>query len=92
MICKNNEAFYLFRNNITLLYNMFNGNDLTEANLNQVYDLFSREQQSHMNTIKTSNDIEEKREKSINRQLSLLNTILISVLRLRNLRKKEAQA
>ena len=71
---------------------MFNGNDLTEANLNQVYDLFSREQQSHMNTIKTSNDIEEKREKSINRQLSLLNTILISVLRLRNLRKKEAQA
>ena len=64
---------------------MFNGNDLTEANLNQVYDLFSREQQSHMNTIKTSNDIEEKREKSINRQLSLLNTIMLSVLRLRNL-------
>jgi hypothetical protein len=71
---------------------MFNGNDLTEANLNQVYDLFSREQQSHMNTIKTSNDIEEKREKSINRQLSLLNTIMLSVLRLRNLKKKEAQA
>ena len=86
-----NEAFYLFRNNIRLVYNMFNGNDLTEANLNQVYDLFSREQQSHMNTIKTSNDIEEKREKSINRQLSLLNTIMLSVLRLRNLKKKEAQ-
>ena len=71
---------------------MFNGNDLTEANLNQVYDLFSREQQSHMNTIKTSNDIEEKREKSINRQLSLLNKIMLSVLRLSNLKKKEAQA
>ena len=74
------------------MFNCGTGTDLTEANLNQVYDLFSREQQSHMNTIKTSNDIEEKREKSINRQLSLLNTILISVLRLRNLRKKEAQA
>ena len=74
------------------MFNCGTGTDLTEQSLNQVYDLFSREQQSHMNTIKTSNDIEEKREKSINRQLSLLNTILISVLRLRNLRKKEAQA
>ena len=80
-----NEAFYLFRNNIT-------GNDLTETNLSQVYDLFSREQQSHMSTIKTSNELDEKREKSINRQLSLLYTIMLSVLRLRNLRKKEAQA
>ena len=71
---------------------MFNcGTDLTEQSLNQIYDVFSKEQMNHMNTIKTSNDIEEKREKSINRQLSLLNTILISVLRLRNLRKKEAQ-
>ena len=71
---------------------MFNcGTDLTEQSLNQIYDVISREQQSHMNTIKTSNDIEEKREKSINRQLSLLNTIMLSVLRLRNLKKKEAQ-
>ena len=71
---------------------MFNcGTDLTEQSLNQIYDVLSKEQMNHMNTIKTSNDIEEKREKSINRQLSLLNTILISVLRLRNLRKKEAQ-
>lgn len=68
------------------------GTDLTEQSLNQVYDFFSKEQMNHMNTIKTSNDIEEKREKSINRQLSLLNTIMLSVLRLRNLKKKEAQA
>ena len=64
---------------------MFNGNDLTETNLNQIYDLLSREQQSHMSTIKTSSEIEEKREKSIQKQLSLLNTIMLSVLRLRNL-------
>ena len=71
---------------------MFNGNDLTEQSLNQVYELFSKEQMNHMNTIKTSNDLEEKREKSINRQLSLLNTILISILRLRGLRKKDHQS
>ena len=70
---------------------MFNGNDLTEMNLNQMYDAFSKEQMNHMNTLKTSStDIEEKREKSIQKQLSLLNTIQISILRLRNLRKKEA--
>ena len=74
------------------MFNCGTGTDLTEQSLNQVYDLFSREQQSHMNKIKTSSEIEEKREKSIQKQLSLLNTILISVLRLRNLRKKEAQA
>ncbi len=70
---------------------MFNcGNDLTEQNLNQMYDLFSKEQMNHMNTLKTSStDIEEKREKSIQKQLSLLNTIQISILRLRNLKKKE---
>ena len=67
-------------------------NELTEQSLNQVYELFSKEQMNHMNTIKTSNDLEEKREKSINRQLSLLNTILISILRLRNLRKKDQQS
>ena len=70
---------------------MFNGNDLTEMNLNNIYDLLSKEQMNHMNTLKTSStDIEEKREKSIQKQLSLLNTIMISILRLRNLRKKEA--
>ena len=74
------------------MFNCGTGNDLTEQSLNQIYDVISKEQMNHMNTIKTSNDIEEKREKSINRQLSLLNTIMLSVLRLRNLKKKEAQA
>jgi hypothetical protein len=66
-------------------------NDLNENSLNNMYDVFSKEQMNHMNTLKTSStDIEEKREKSIQKQLSLLNTIQISILRLRNLRKKEA--
>lgn len=66
------------------------GGDLNEQSLNQIYDLLSKEQMNHMNTLKTSStDIEEKREKNIQKQLSLLNTIQISILRLRNLRKKE---
>ena len=71
---------------------MFNGNDLNEQNLNQMYDMFSKQQQSHMNTIKTSKELDEKREKSIQKQLSLLNTIMISILRLRNIQKKETQS
>ena len=71
---------------------MFNGNDINEQNLNQMYDMFSKQQQSHMNTIKTSKELDEKREKSIQKQLSLLNTIMISILRFRNIQKKEAQA
>ena len=42
---------------------MFNGNDINEQNLNQMYDMFSKQQQSHMNTIKTSKELDEKREK-----------------------------
>ena len=45
-----------------------------------------------MNTIKTSKELDEKREKSIQKQLSLLNTIMISILRLRNIQKKETQS
>ena len=73
------------------MFNCGTGTDLTEQSLNQMYDLFSKEQMNCLNTIKTSSEIEEKREKNIQKQLSLLNTILISVLRLRNLRKKEQQ-
>lgn len=65
-------------------------NDLNESSLNQMYDIFSKEQLNQMNVIKTSStELEDKREKSIQKQLSLLNTIQISILRLRNLRKKE---
>lgn len=68
---------------------MFSGNELSEHNLNNMYDIFSKEQMNCLNTIKTNKEVDEKREKSIQKQLSLLNSILINILRLRNLRKKE---
>jgi hypothetical protein len=69
---------------------MFHGNDLTETNLNNIYDVFSKEQMSLMNSMKTDKDADDKKEKGLHKKLTLLNTIMISILRLRNLRKKEA--
>ena len=69
---------------------MFHGNDLTETNLNNIYDVFSKEQMSLMNSMKTDKDADDKKEKGLHKKLTLLNTIMISILRLRNSRKKEA--
>ena len=64
-------------------------NDLNEQSLNNIYDLFSKEQMSLMNTIKTDKDIEDKREKELHKKMSLINTIMINTLRYRNLLKKQ---
>ena len=39
---------------------MFHGNDLTETNLNNIYDVFSKEQMSLMNSMKTDKDADDK--------------------------------
>ena len=67
-------------------------NDLNENSLNNMYDVFSKEQMSCLNTIKTDKDTDDKKEKELHKKMSLLNTIMISILRLRNLRKKEKQS
>ena len=64
-------------------------NDLNEQSINQMYDVFSKEQLSCLNTIKTNKDTDDKREKEQHKKLTLLNTLMINVLRLRNLLKKE---
>ena len=63
--------------------------DLNEQSLNQIYDLMSKEQLSCLNTIKTDKDADDKREKEQHKKLTLLNTLMINVLRLRNHLKKE---
>jgi hypothetical protein len=65
------------------------GGDLNEQSLNQIYDLFSKEQMSLMHTIKTDKDIEDKREKEMHKRLTILNTLMINILRYRNLLKKQ---
>ena len=72
---------------------MFNcGNDLNENSLNSMYDVFSKEQMNLMNSIKSDKEVDEKREKSIQKKLTLLNTLMISLLLYRSLLKKEQQS
>jgi hypothetical protein len=64
-------------------------NDLNEQSLNNIYDVFSKEQMSLMNSMKTDKDADDKKEKGLHKKLTLLNTIMMSILRFRNLLKKE---
>ena len=64
-------------------------NDLNEQSLNNIYDVFSKEQMSLMNTIKTDKDVDDKREKEQHKKMSLLNILMINTLRYRNLLKKQ---
>ena len=64
-------------------------NDLNESSLNNIYDVFSKEQLSCLNKMKTDKDADDKKEKGLHKKLTLLNTIMMSILRFRNLLKKE---
>ena len=64
-------------------------NTINENYLNRCWEDFSREQMRHMTDIKTGK--EEKEEKKLQKELTLINGIMISLMRLRNLKKKEAE-
>lgn len=64
-------------------------NDLTEQYLNKCYEDFSREQMRLMNALKNGGETEEaSKELDTQRQLTMLNGLMIGLLRFRNLRKK----
>ena len=60
--------------------------DITEQYLDKVYDDFHKEQMSLLHDIKTGCD--QVKEKDNQKQFTLLNNLMINVLRLRNLRKQ----
>lgn len=62
------------------------GNDITEQYLNKVYEDLQKEQFRLMNDMKTG--VDNVKEKDITKQISLINTINLAVMRLRNVRKK----
>ena len=69
-------------------------NDITFQYLEKVYDDLSKESISLMNSIKSSSpDLvdDEKKQTAITKQISLINSINMSIIRLRNLRKKTQQ-
>jgi hypothetical protein len=67
-----------------------NANDLTEQYLDRLYDDLQKEQQSLLTDIKTG--VEEQKEKDLQKQFTLLNTLMMNTLRLRNLKKKIKQS
>lgn len=58
---------------------------ITEQYLNNIYENLQKEQLILMNDVKTGCDPD--REKSVQKQVTLINSINISIMRLRNLRK-----
>jgi hypothetical protein len=64
-------------------------NDLTEQYLDKLYDDLSKEQQSLLTDIKTGTS--DSKEKDLQKQFTLLNTLMMNTLRLRNLKKKIKQ-
>ena len=69
-------------------------NDITTQYLEQVYDDLSKESFNLMNSIKSNSpDLvdDEKKQTAITNQISLINKINMSLIRLKNLRKKIQQ-
>jgi len=61
--------------------------DITEQYLNKVYEDLHREQMTLMNSMKAQADDKEK-EKSVTKQITIINNLMLGSLRLRNLRKQ----
>lgn len=62
-------------------------NDITDQYLTKIYDDMQREQTRLMNDLKTGSK-EAKEEKDITKQITMVNSITLSVLKLKNFRKK----
>jgi len=61
--------------------------DITEQYLMGVYENLQREQMKHLADMKTGNN-DLGKDRDIQKQLTLLNSLLISILRFRNLKKQ----
>ena len=61
--------------------------DINDSYLNQTYENFANEQMKLMQTLKSKDD--EETQQKIQKQLTMLNTLMIQVVRYRNLRNKK---
>jgi hypothetical protein len=59
-------------------------NELNENTLNTIYDNFQREQLKMMNDLKNVNTDDDLKAKHIQKQITIINTININILRFRN--------
>ena len=67
-------------------------NELTEQKLNSMYDDLSKEQMKLLGELKTESSCDLSKDLQTQKQLSLLNTLMMNTLRLRNVKKKIASA
>ena len=66
-------------------------NDITEQYLMSVYDNLQQEQLRLMNSVKSGNNSEmedEKKQTAITKQITLINSINMNLIKLRNLKRK----
>ena len=61
-------------------------NDITEQYINKIYEDLQKEQIKLMNDMKSGCD--SVKEKDITKQITLINSINVALMRLRNTRKK----
>ena len=61
--------------------------DINDSYLNQTYENFANEQMKLMQFLKSKED--EETQQKIQKQLTMLNTLMIQVVRYRNLRNKK---
>jgi len=66
-------------------------NDINEQYLNKSYEDFSKEQMNLMTAMKSGGTEDKYKELDIQKQLTQINALMISLLRFRNLRKKIEQ-
>jgi ribosomal protein L29 len=64
--------------------------DITEQYLNKVYEDLSKEQMKLMTDMKSGGN-ELQKERDITKQITLINTLTLGVMKLRNLRKQIAE-
>ena len=64
------------------------GTEINEAYLDKIYDDFSKEQTKLMESIKQCQDT--KKEQDITKQITQISSLMMAVLRFRNLKRKLA--
>ena len=64
------------------------GTQIDEAYLDRITEDLNREQTKLMNDIK--NGVDEDKQKDITKQITILTSLMMAILRLRNLKKKLA--
>jgi len=65
-----------------------NPSDITEQFLNECVDKFNREQMRLLNDLKGQQTTDDTKEKEIQKQFTLLNSMVSACIRLRNLKKQ----